>query len=266
MTLFILTIIVAVGLGGLTVFQAWDKLKSDKIADDERTAADSARAEARVAQKRADDYFKKLGEAQAKIEELNKISLKKADDIITKNEQLIQAQSETIKQVLGDGIVKILVGNSANNEPRFALENTGNYTARDIRINATEFTPELRAKFQSGSFKRSDLAQNHIPIPDFPYLKAKQAEVFKISGNDSNQRAYQFSIYCQHATFMQYIVLYKDQHDQKWYSYFKLYQVVNNEWILLQESASNNGPAGQSYVHLFDKYFIIGPYTIIQDL
>ncbi len=266
MTLFYLTIIVALALSGLTVFQAWDKMKSDRIADEERIAADSARADAREAQKRADSYFEKLEAAQAKIEELNKISLAKADEIIAKNDNLIQSQAETLKQVVGDGIVRIRTIKSANGEPRFAIENTGNYTAREIKIDATEFTPQLRAKFQDGCFKRSDLAKNHIEVPDFQYLKSKQIEVFKITGNNATQRAFQFCIFCQHGTFMQYIIHDKDPNDGIWYSYFKLYQVINNEWVLLDESESNEGPAIRSYNHLFSKYFVIGPYGIQQDL
>lgn len=266
MAIFFITIVVALALSGLSIFQAWDKMQSDKTAEKERAAADTARNESRESQNRANLYFEKLQAAQDTIEKLNKISLKKADKIIDKNNELIRAQAETLKQVLGDGIVRIKIFKGANDEPRFGLENTGNYTARDIKINLTEFTAELKNKFQDGAFNRSDLAQNNLSLPDFPYLKRKQIEVFKISGNNANQRAYEFSIHCQHASFMQYIIMDKDTEDLKWYVYFKLYQIVDGKWILLDENKSNNDPNNEYQNSLFKKYFVIGPYKITQDL
>lgn len=171
-----------------------------------------------------------------------------------------------LKQVLGDGIIKIVFGTSSDEDVRFGLTNTSNYTARDIKINLTEFTTELRQTYNNGAYKRSDLAKNHIDIPDFPYLKPKQTEVFAIKGNDRNQRAYEFSIYCQHATFIEHVIVDKDQIDLKWYTYFKLYQVIDGKLILIDESASNKLPPNQSFAHLFDKYFVAETYNIIQDL
>jgi len=102
--LFWLTVLAAIVLGGLTVYQAYDKVKSDNDAFEERETAklernraDQAREEAKYAQNKSEKYLNDLKNANEKIQIINEKSLLKADYIIKKNQEVINTQNDLKK-------------------------------------------------------------------------------------------------------------------------------------------------------------------------
>lgn len=266
MILFGLTILVALALAGLTIYQAWDKVQSDKTAERERNNAIAARLEAKQAQDKADSYFNSLQNAQAKIQSMNEASLSKSDSIIESNQKLIDAQSETLKQVNGYGFLELLIFHSDNLETRFGLHNTSNYTIRDISIEIIEFTKELRQKYKNGSFKKSDLDEKTLDHFSLPYLKSNKVQVMALPPNENEVRAFSFAIDCRHATFRQFCIIQNNPETKLNRYWYKLYQIHSDtDWQLIDQNKEINSKNTFEVEKLFDEYFVIGNYKIVQD-
>jgi hypothetical protein len=155
----------------LTMVQAFDKENSDLQAKDdraqaigerkkaelERTSADSAREE-------ADKFFKASIQEYQKIQRDNKETLKKAKEIIAKNETVIKTQLETIKFLGGYGYPRYSTNISPTNNIWISVENSEKYPLRNVYISVFDWTNNVIAKMKGTQLFKSD-------VPNFIIFK-----------------------------------------------------------------------------------------------
>jgi len=119
---------------GLSIYQYVDGVNKEKESDKLNQDLIDSQAKISVEQAEAKSMAIELAEANKKNFELSEQVNEKASDIIAKNMEVIAAQSETLKRIMGSGhaAVKIYVKNS--NQVGLQIENTSNYPIYDINV------------------------------------------------------------------------------------------------------------------------------------
>lgn len=265
--LFWLTVGAAIFLGGLTIFQAYDKVQSDqdaikerKTAEQERIRADLARQEAKTSQENADKYFDDLKEANSIIQNLNKQSLTKSDEIIQKSEEVIKTQAETIRSITGFGTPLAIAGRTKDNNGVFYILNTGNYNIKNLSVNVYDFSNGLKDSLNlEENTISSQLLETHIVATTFN-VTLPPSRTLTMSGffQFAKFKAFEIRMSADHGEFREFYI---SEFDSKsgliTKLYYKLYEIdrLTFKWKLLDQK-----PKDSSKDELFEKYFILTNY------
>lgn len=265
--LFWLTVLAAIVLGGLTIYQAYDKVQSDKdaiqerkTAEQERSRADQARQEIKIAQDKSEKYLSELKEANSKIENLNQQSLIKSDEIIQKNEEVIKVQTETIRSITGFGLPIAIAGRSKEKDGHFYIFNKGDYNLKNLSVTIYDFTDGLKTHLKNNVISAS-LMDNHILATSYmvtlaPYQNLSIPQIFDFS----QFKACEIRMYTDHGEFREFFVCQFDEASGLIsHYYYKLYEInrLNSKWKLMEQKPNDN-----SRDSIFEKYFIMENYMM----
>jgi len=265
--LFWLTVVAAIALGGLTIYQAYDKVQSDndaiqekKTAEQERNRADKARQETKTAQDKSEKYLNDLKDANNKIENLNQQSLNKADEIIKKNEEVIRAQAEAIRSITGFGLPVAAAARYNDKDGAFLIINKGEYNLKNLSVTIYDFTDGLKTHLKNNVMPVK-LMDSHILATSSivtlaPYQVLSIPQIFDFA----QFKAFEIRMYTDHGEFREFFI---SQYDEKSglisHYYYKLYEIdrLTTKWKLMEQKPEDNSRDG-----VFEKYFIMENYMM----
>lgn len=266
--LFWLTVMAAIALAGLTIYQAYDKVESDNIAikerknaEDERNRADLARQETKFAQDKSAKYLNDLKNANEKIQILNEQSLRKADEIIRKNEEVIKSQTETIRSVTGFGTPIAVAGRSGVKDGHFYILNKGNYNLKNLTVNIYDFSNGLKAHLKNNSLLKSTLDENLIGTGSIVTLAPYSTLIVDGAFDFSQFKAFEIRMNSDHAEFREFFICqFNESRGLIEHFYYKLYEIdrLTLEWHLIEQEPKNSNKDD-----LFEKYFILHSYQFL---
>lgn len=266
--LFWLTVLAAIVLGGLTIYQAYDKVQSDKdalrereTAETERNRADQARQETKHAQDKSEKYLNDLKKANEKIQIINEQSLRKADQIIKKNEEVIKTQTETIRSVTGFGLPIAAAGRSGDKNGNFYVINKGDYNLKNLTVTIYDFSNGLKAHLKNNTLSNKTFEENRLGNASTVTLAPYQTMIVPGIFDFSQFKAFEIRMYTDHGEFREFFIgQFNKSSGLIEHYYYKLYEIdrLTSEWRIMEQKPENNNKDD-----LFEKYFIMHSYMLI---
>jgi len=223
----------------VTIWQAYQKYKSDEKADEEREKAEQARIDANKSQQQAIKYLELLNNKNTEIQKLQKAN-------IDKSEKIIKDQNETLKHITGNGVPEIKIGGSKTNNYIITLLNSSNYPMYDLfiqQINLTELSQKEPVKIDGVEYVNESayesLTKSYV---SGSAVSAKKSVRIPINLHKTNYPEFiLYRITTRHGTFMQYCAIQNIPERNEIHYRFILFQLINGDYVEIESNLNENG-------------------------